>query len=154
MPLSQVDTLTDAQVEEMLADEAKLTEFTKRLPFVQDYQLREQSVKALQQEVDSLEARLQADSELDSIRRERDAKLAEFEQKNAQKQAKDSEFTPAVLCEKLGAKARDVDGECEEIVSQFLAGEMNGKDFAKAYKEKRIHFHTLSAKKESILINM
>jgi len=154
MPLSQVDTLSDAQVEEMLTDEGKLAEFVKRLPYVQDYNLREQSVKQLQAEVDALAERISKNSELDATIKQAQEKRTEFQAKSAQKQAKDSELTPQALFDKLDVLAKAADTECEELVSKFTSGEMTAQEFAKAYKEKRFHYHTLCAKKESILHNM
>jgi len=154
LPLAQIDTLRDEEVEEMLVNDAKLTEFVNRLPLVQDYTLRLQAVKRIQDEVDSLQARIAGNAELDATRRDVEAKRAEFQQKSAEKQAKHSELNPSSLFEKLDAKAKAADAECEDIAARFLAGEMSAQDFAKQYKEKRFYFHTLSAKKESILHNM
>jgi len=152
--LSHVDNLPDAEVEAMLADDAKLTEFVNRLPYVQDYNRQQQSVKQLQQEVDALAARISKNGELDATIKEAQQKRNEFNEKNAQKQAKEAELTTQALFDKLDALAKAADAECEEIASKFLAGDMSAPDFAKAYKEKRFHYHTLSAKKESLLRNM
>jgi len=154
MPLSQVDTLSDQQVEEMLADDAKLTEFVRRLPYVQDYMLREDAVKRLQDEVNSLSARTTGNPEIDARRAELDQKRREFQEKAQMRQAKEGEMTQGALFEKLDAAARATDAECEEIASRFLSGEIDAKEFAKQYKEKRFQFHIRSAKKESMLHNM
>jgi len=154
MPLSQIDLLSDEKVMELAGDDAKLTEYVKTLPFVQEYMLRQQAVRRLQEEVDSLSSRMAANPELDAVRREVEQKRIEFQEKSAQKQAKQSELTPQALLERLDAKAKAADAECEEIVGNFLGGDTNAKDFAKAYKDKRFYYHTLSAKKESILHNM
>jgi len=154
MPLPNIDTLSDEKVEELLRDDAALVEYVRTLPYMLDYALKEQAVNQLQDEVNSLSARIAANPELEAARREVEQKRFEFQDKTARKQAKESELTPQVLLEKLDAKAKAVDAECEEIAGDFLSGETNAKDFAKNYKDKRFYFHTLSAKKESILHNM
>jgi len=154
MPISQVDTLTDAQVEEMLADEEKLNSFVNSLPYIQDYMLRKGEADRLQGEVDDLTKRCGANPELEARRTELDKKRTEFQEKSEQKRRKECELTQAALYEKLDAAAKAIDVECDEIVSQFLDGEMEAKDFAKAYKEKRVVYHSRSAKKESIAHSM
>jgi len=154
MPLQHIDNMTDQQVEEMLADDSKITEFVKRLGPVEEHILREQAVRQLQQEVDALSARIAGNAELEAVRQELEAKRAEFEGKSAQKGAKEAQLSSEALYEKLDAKAKIADAECDEIASKFLAGDMTAQEFAKAYKDKRFHFHCLSAKKESIFHNM
>jgi len=154
LPLQMIDTLGDKEVEELLQGGSKFDEYVKRLPLVQDYLLRQQSVNQLQQEVDALAARISGNSELEAVRVEMEQKRAELQGKTAQKQAMEGQLTPAALYEKLDAMAKAIDAECEDIASKFLAGDMSAQDFAKAYKEKRFHYHSLSAKKESILHNM
>jgi len=154
MPIAQIDNLSDAQVEEMLADEAKLTEFVKTLPYVQDYMMREESVRRLQADVDALLSRSSGNPEIDAKRRELNQKRGEFQAKSDQKRQKEGELTQNALYEKLDAAAKVVDNECEEIAAKLLSGDMTAQQFAKAYQEKRVLFHTRSAKKEAILHSM
>jgi len=154
MPIAQIDQLTDAQVEEMLADETKLTEFVKTLPFVQDYMMREEGVRRLQADVDALSARKTDSPEMDAKRKELNQKRGEFQAKSDQKRQKESELTQNALYEKLDAAAKDLDNECDEIAAKLLSGEMSAQEFAKVYQQKRVLFHTRSAKKEAILHSM
>jgi len=154
MPLSQIDTLSDDRVNEMIDDYSKFEEFVKQLPYVTDYNLRQESLKRLEDEVQSLQRRLSDNPELVARRKELDDKRAAFQEKTAQKQAKESEMNPQSLVDKLDEKAKAADAECEEIAAKFLSGEISAQDFAKEYKDKRFYYHTLSAKKESIFHNM
>jgi len=152
MPLSQIDTLPDAEVMELLENSEKFNAFVMRLPCIQDYMLRADKVKSLEAEVNSLSAR-SGNPAIDAKRQELEMKRAEFRQKSEMKQRKEGELSQNALYEKLDAAAKVTDGECDEIASRFLSGDMSAQDFAKAYKEKRLLFHTRSAKKEAILHN-
>ena len=154
MPIAQIDTLTDAQVEEMLADDSKLTAFVRSLPYVQDYMMREEAVRRLQADVDALSTRSTGNPEIDAKRKELAQKRGEFQAKSDQKRQKESELTQNALYEKLDAAAKDVDNECEDIAAKLLSGDLTAQQFAKAYQEKRVLFHTRSAKKEAILHSM
>jgi len=154
IPLNQIDTLPDAEVEKMLADEEELTKFVKSLPLIQDYLLRAGEVERLQAEVDALTKRSGANPELDAKRQEVEKKRAELQQKSDLKRRKEGELNPSALFEKLDAAAKALDNECEDIASQFLAGDMSAQDFAKTYKQKRVLFHSRSAKKEALSHSM
>jgi len=154
MPIAQIDTLSDAQIEEMLADDAKLTAFVKTLPYVQDYLSRAETVNRLQSEVDGLNRRCSGNPQTAALRSDVDKKRAELQQKTEKKRQKEGELSSSALFDKLDAAAKAMDNECEEISAQFLSGDMTPQDFAKKYKEKRVKYHMRSAKKESILHNM
>jgi len=154
MPLSQIDTLSDAQIEEMLANDASLTTFVKSLPYVIDYMLHVDEAARLQSEVDSLNKRTTSTPEALVLKQDLERKRDEFQRKSEQKRQKETELTQNALYSKLDAAAKITDGECEEIASRFLSGDMSAQDFSKAYKEKRILYHTRSAKKEAIMHSM
>jgi len=154
MPLSQIDTLSDDQVNELLENYSKFEEYVKQLPYVQDYNLRQESLKRLEDEVQSLQRRISDNPELVARRKELDDKRAEYQQKTAARQAKESEMNPQSLVDRLDEKSKAADAECEDIAGRFLSGDSSAQDFAKEYKDKRFYYHTLCAKKETLLHNM
>ena len=151
MPLGQIDMLNDAQVDELLRDDAKLTEFVRTLPYVQDYMLRAEAVNRLENEVNSMGGRT-GNVELDGKRDELEQLRAQCNAKLAEKQQLEGRVTREALIDGLTEAIKAVDAECEEIASEFLAGNMTAKEFTKKYMEKRVLFHTRSAKKESYLM--
>lgn len=150
MPIAQIDTLTDAEVEAMLASDEKLTAFVRTLPYVQDYTLRAEAVARLQAEVEALPGGA-ASPELEAARAELQQKRAEYERKSAERQQRQAQLTPPVLVERLGEAARAVDAECDALAQGFLAGSMTPQQFAEQYQQKRIIYHSRSAKKEAIM---
>lgn len=152
MPLGQVDMLSDAQVDEMLRDDAKLTEFVRTLPLVQDYMLRAEAVNRLENEVRTMGVRT-GNAELDGKRAELERLRAQCDAKLAEKQQLEGRVTRDALVDGLTDAIKAVDAECEDIAAEFLAGNMTAKEFTKKYMEKRVLFHTRSAKKESYLLS-
>lgn len=150
MPIAQIDTLSDAEVEAMLASDEKLTAFVRGLPFVQDYMLRAEAVARLEAEVAAM-PETTGSPELDAARAELQQKRAEYERKSAERQQRQAQMTPQVLVDKLADAARAVDAECDDLAQQFLAGGMTPQQFAEQYQAKRIVYHSRSAKKEAIM---
>lgn len=150
MRIAQIDTLSDAEVEAMLASDEKLTAFVRGLPFVQDYMLRAEAVARLQAEVEALPAATGSPA-LDAARAELQEKRAEYERKSAERQQRQAQLAPPVLVERLGDAARAVDAECDDLAQAFLAGGMTPQQFAEQYQQKRIVYHSRSAKKEAIM---
>uniref|UniRef100_A0A131YAR3 Putative vacuolar protein sorting 37 log a n=2 Tax=Ixodes ricinus TaxID=34613 RepID=A0A131YAR3_IXORI len=152
---SQLDGLTVSQLEELLRDECKLSEFVERLPEV----VRSEEIK--QQMVLQNEDLARRSLELKPVMEERKNSLlqkvdevntlkAEFEAGSEVFEVHQRAFHTSTLQDNLRVGAQAAEEESETVAQQFLDGKLSTDAFLSQFMPKRMLSHTRRAKEEKL----
>nr|ADK66884.1 vacuolar sorting protein 37 [Mastigamoeba balamuthi] len=156
IPLTQLDTMTLEQLNELLANESKLDDFISQLPAVVELNklradLQESNLaQAKKNEAAAAElGKLQA--EYETRRAAAEAARAQYDEKAKQQAQALEAFSPQALAARLDALARESDAASEAASQKFLSGEMPLAEFQRVYRDLRVEYHTRCAKREALL---
>ena len=146
-----LDRYSVAELEELARDDARLEKMVNETPEVvaarkkqaelqAKIDQRRSEINAAAEEARAAEAQIAAkQKELDEIKKRN-------EELEAEKRGIEGKTLPPELAKELAKNAKSADAECDKIVSNFLAGEINAMQFANAYKEMRIVYYTRTKK--------
>eukprot|EP00123_Amoebidium_parasiticum_P015613 comp23065_c0_seq1/m.36956 comp23065_c0_seq1/g.36956 ORF comp23065_c0_seq1/g.36956 comp23065_c0_seq1/m.36956 type:complete len:349 (-) comp23065_c0_seq1:172-1218(-) len=151
----ELDKMSAEQLEQLLGDEVKFTEFCMGLPRIKNLAALSKETK---ENVEHLAAsNLARESELEDARRslaEQHETLQQvrqrYEEMVAKLQALAERQQPQQILEMLKAAAEAKEEETDEYASKFVEGEVDVKDFIKQFKEERTLFHMRAAKAERL----
>lgn len=157
--IPELATLTDRDVEKLLASNAAFDSFFEELETVR-------MMNNLYQEMLQSTTRELAEANMAKEREMRQAKEL-LEEKRAQLHALEEEvraltdkkqvvlqqYSVDSLITRLGEAAAAADSESEELQRSFVNEELEAEEFLKLYRAKRELFHQRSAKRESLLLH-
>lgn len=155
VPLPELESKTVEELEALLTDEHKFEEMFGEIQAVKDStrvrnELRDSAAKSAKQNQEDMERIEALQREVNAKRDEVAAARAKFEEKARRRKEIEQETSPLALMKKLADAAKVADEESDAIAQRFLAGEIPPAEFVKQYREKRVIFHTRSAKRESL----
>jgi membrane protein involved in colicin uptake len=156
VPLPDLDSKTVEELEALLVEDSpKFEELIGEIAAVRESvklrdEMRDSAIKTAKANQDELERIEALQREVETKRQEAAAARARFEEKAQRKREIEQESSPLALMKRLAEAAKVADEESDAVAQRFLAGELTPAEFVKQYKEKRMVFHTRSAKRESL----
>lgn len=140
-----------SELEEMAQNEDKLEKLLDDIPQVSAAKKRQEEIR---EKIEQCRRDQTANSEsAQNVQNDvaaKEAELSDLKRRNEElcerKRAIEGRTTPAELAKELGKNAKAADGECEDILSKFLSGELNANQFASQYKDKKILYYTRTKK--------